>query len=99
MNAYYSRRSAEALRRIVAHLSPLGGRAFIYGSSARAFQVGHDIDLLFVYAEEHHERIYREVAVVQEACPLPLHPTVVTPLAFATNPRIRELSQLGRMLW
>lgn len=99
MNAYYSRRSAEALQRIVAQLSPLGGVAFLYGSSATVLRVGHDIDLLFVYAEAHHERIYKEVAVIQEDCPLALHPTVVTPLAFATNPRIRELTHLGRRLW
>ena len=85
--------------RIVARLKHLGGEVYLYGSSVVAFQDGHDIDLLFVLPEEHHQWIYEAIAAIQGDCPLPLHPTVVTPLEFESNPRIRELSESGLRLW
>ncbi len=89
MNGSYSSRPAETLQRIIiARLSFLGGEAFLYGSSAAAFQAGHDIDLLFVLDGKHHDRVYREIAVIQEDCPLPLHPTVVAPLLSASGVRL-----------
>jgi nucleotidyltransferase-like protein len=99
MNARCSSWSRQDLRRILARLSCLGGEGFLYGSCVTGLRSAHDIDLLFVLVEEHHERVYQEVAIVQETIPFPLHPTVVTPLQFATNPLIRRLSQLGERLW
>jgi hypothetical protein len=99
MNASCSSWSRQDLQRILASLSCVGGEGFLYGSCVTGPQSAHDIDLLFVIVEEHHERVYQEVAIVQEKIPLLLHPTVVTPSEFATNPLIRRLSQLGERLW
>lgn len=99
MSESCSSRSLEGLQRIVAVLSRLGGEAFLYGSSVAAFRLGHDIDLLFVLAKEHHEHVYQQVAKVQEDSPLLLHPTLVTPIEFATNPRIRDLLDRAIRLW
>jgi hypothetical protein len=99
MNVYCNSGPTKALDQIVARLGHFAGAAFLYGSSVGGFQPGHDVDLLFVLAKEHHELVYREISMIQRDCPLPLHPTVVAPLEFATNPRIRELAELGTKLW
>ena len=99
MSEYCSNRPLEALQRDVVALKRLGGEAFLYGSSVTAFRPGHDIDLLFVLAERYHELVYQEVGVVQRGCPFLLHPTLVTPEEFATNPRIRELTNRAIQLW
>jgi len=99
MNEYCSSQPLEALQRIVVVLSRFGGEAFLYGSSVTAFRLGHDIDVLFVLAKEYHEHVYQQVAMVQEDSPFLLHPTLVTPAEFATNPRISKLSHRAIRLW
>ena len=99
MNEFCSSWSLEVLQRIVVVLSRLGGEAFLYGSSVVAFRPGHDVDLLFVLTKEHHENVYRQVAIAQENSSLLLHPTLVTPVELATNPRFRELLRRAIRLW